>query len=52
MQNVYGHGRPTRIAFFNESAKIEQYVETPPVVQSINLCVFKVRLYVRVFRCP
>jgi perosamine synthetase len=42
MQDVYGHGRPTRIAFLDESAKIEQYVETLPVAESITRCVFEV----------
>jgi perosamine synthetase len=40
--DVYGHGRPTRIAFLDESAKIEQYVETLPVAESITCCVFEV----------
>jgi len=41
-EDVYGHGRPTRIAFLDESAKIEQYVETLPVAESITRCVFEV----------
>jgi len=40
--DVYGHGRPTRIAHFGESAKIEQYIETLPVAENINRCVFEV----------
>jgi dTDP-4-amino-4,6-dideoxygalactose transaminase len=40
--DVYGHGRPTRIAFLDESAKIERYVETLPVAESIIRCVFEV----------
>jgi perosamine synthetase len=40
--DVYGHGRPTRIAFLNESAKIEQYVEALPVAESITRRVFEV----------
>ena len=41
-QDVYGHGRPTRIAFLDESAKIEQYVQTLPVAESIVRRVFEV----------
>jgi dTDP-4-amino-4,6-dideoxygalactose transaminase len=40
--DVYGHGRPTRIAHLDESAKIEQYIEKLPVAESINRCVFEV----------
>ena len=40
--DVYGHGRPTRIAFLDESALIEQYVETLPVAEGITKCVFEV----------
>jgi len=40
--DVYGHGRPTRIAYLDESAKIEQYVEPLPVAENINRCVFEV----------
>ena len=40
--DVYGHGRPTRIAFLDESVKIEQYVETLPVAESITSRVFEV----------
>jgi hypothetical protein len=49
--DVYGHGRPTRIAYLaesspsegrDESVKIEQYIETLPVAESINHCVFGV----------
>jgi len=38
--DVYGHGRPTRIAYLDESAKIEQYIETLPVAEGINRRVF------------
>jgi len=41
-EDVYGHGRPTRIAFLDRSAKIEQYVERLPVAESIIRCVFEV----------
>ena len=40
--DVYGHGRPTRIAYLDESVKIEQRLETLPVAESINHCVFGV----------
>jgi len=40
--DVYGHGRPTRIAYLDESVKIEQYIEILPVAESINRCVFEV----------
>jgi hypothetical protein len=40
--DVYGHGRPTRIAYLDKSAKIEQYLEKLPVAESINRCVFEV----------
>ncbi len=49
--DVYGHGRPTRIAYLNEShpsegrdesVKIEQYIETLPVAEGINRRVFGV----------
>jgi len=47
--DVYGHGRPTRIAYLDESrpsegrdesAKVEQYVESLPVSEGINRRVF------------
>jgi len=38
--DVYGHGRPTRIAHVGESAKIERYVERLPVTEGINGRVF------------
>jgi len=38
--DVYGHGRPTRIAYLGKSAKIEQYVESLPVAEGINRRVF------------
>jgi perosamine synthetase len=40
--DVYGHGRPTRIAFLDETVKIEQYVETLPVAECITRYVFEV----------
>jgi len=40
--DVYGHGRPTRIAYLDESAKIEQYVEKLPVAEGITRRVFEV----------
>ena len=40
--DVYGHGRPTRIAFLDEAATIEQYVETLPVAEGITKRVFEV----------
>jgi perosamine synthetase len=40
--DVYGHGRPTRIAYLDESAKIEQYVRPLPVSEGINRRVFGV----------
>lgn len=40
--DVYGHGRPTRIAFLDESALIEQYVEILPVSEGITRRVFEV----------
>jgi perosamine synthetase len=47
--DVYGHGRPTRIAGLNESVKIEQYMEKLPVAESINLYVFEVPWFKRYF---
>jgi dTDP-4-amino-4,6-dideoxygalactose transaminase len=40
--DVYGHGRPTRIAYLDESVKIEQYLEKLPVAENINRCVLEV----------
>ena len=40
--DVYGHGRPTRIAYLDESSKIEQYVEPLSVSEGINNRVFGV----------
>ena len=40
--DVYGHGRPTRIAHVGESVKIEHYIEPLPVAENINRCVFEV----------
>lgn len=42
MQDVYGHGKPTRIAFLDESATIEQYVQKLPVAERITRCVFEI----------
>jgi perosamine synthetase len=39
--DVYGHGRPTRIAYLDESVKIEQYIEQLPVAEGINRRVFE-----------
>jgi len=41
-EDVYGHGRPTRIAFLDESAKIEQYVGKLPIAEGITRRVFEV----------
>jgi len=40
--DVYGHGRPTRIAHLDESVKIEQYLEKLPVAEGITQRVFEV----------
>ncbi|MHC4203885.1 MAG: DegT/DnrJ/EryC1/StrS family aminotransferase [Planctomycetota bacterium] len=40
--DVYGHGKPTRIAFLDETATIERYVETLPVAEGITNRVFEV----------
>jgi len=40
--DVYGHGRPTRIAHLDESVKIDQYLENLPVAENVNRCVFEV----------
>jgi hypothetical protein len=40
--DVYGHGRPTRIASLDESVKIERYIERLPAAEKINRCVFEV----------
>ncbi len=40
--DVYGHGRPTRIANLDKSATIEQYVQKLPVAESILRRVFEV----------
>jgi len=45
--DVYGHGRPTRIAFLDEAATIEQYVETLPVAEGITQRVFEVPWFKR-----
>jgi perosamine synthetase len=41
-QDVYGHGKPTRIAFLDDSARIEQYVKALPVAEGITRRVFEV----------
>jgi perosamine synthetase len=41
-QDVYGHGRPTRIAFLDESATIDQYVQKLPVAEGITRRVFEI----------
>ncbi len=40
--DVYGHGRPTRIAHLDESATVDQYVRELPIAESILRCVFEV----------
>ncbi|MHC4517099.1 MAG: DegT/DnrJ/EryC1/StrS family aminotransferase, partial [Planctomycetota bacterium] len=40
--DVYGHGRPTRIAHLDESARIEDYIESLPVAEGIMQRVFEV----------
>ncbi len=45
--DVYGHGRPTRIAGLAESANIDKYIEKLSVAESINLCVFEVPWFKR-----
>ncbi|MHC4351146.1 MAG: DegT/DnrJ/EryC1/StrS family aminotransferase [Planctomycetota bacterium] len=40
--DVYGHGKPTRIANMDESATIDQYVQKLPVAESITRGVFEV----------
>jgi perosamine synthetase len=45
--DVYGHGRPTRIAGLDKSARIEHYVEKLPVAESINFYVFEVPWFKR-----
>ena len=45
--DVYGHGRPTRIAGLEESANVDKYIEKLPVSESINLCVFEVPWFKR-----
>jgi len=41
-QDVYGHGRPTRIAFLDDSATIDQYVQKLPIAEGINRRVFEI----------
>lgn len=40
--DVYGHGRPTRVAGLDETARIEAYVQALPVSEGINAFVFEV----------
>jgi len=40
--DVYGHGRPTRIAHLNESARIEDYAQSLPVAERMMQRVFEV----------
>jgi len=40
--DVYGHGKPTRIAHLDESVTIDQYVQKLPVTEGILRCVFEV----------
>ncbi|MHC4171456.1 MAG: DegT/DnrJ/EryC1/StrS aminotransferase family protein [Planctomycetota bacterium] len=40
--DIYGHGRPTRIAYLDKAVKIEQYVEELPVSGSIFSRTFEV----------
>jgi len=40
--DVYGHGRPTRIAFLDKAATIVRYVETLPAAEGITKRVFEV----------
>ena len=40
--DVYGHGRPTRIAYLDKDVKIEQYIEELPVSENIYRCTFEV----------
>lgn len=46
-EDVYGHGRPTRIAHLDESATIDQYVQELPVAESILRYVFEVPWFKR-----
>ena len=41
-QDVYGHGRPTRIAFLDSSATIDRYVQKLPVAEGITRRVFEI----------
>ena len=40
--DVYGHGRPTRIAHLDPTARIEPYVQSLPVAEGIIHRVFEV----------
>ncbi|MBN1512151.1 MAG: DegT/DnrJ/EryC1/StrS family aminotransferase [Phycisphaerae bacterium] len=40
--DVYGHGRPTRIAHLGDTARIEDYVQTLPVAERMMQRVFEV----------
>jgi dTDP-4-amino-4,6-dideoxygalactose transaminase len=38
--DIYGHGRPTRIAHLDEKVKLDKYPESLPVTEAINNYVF------------
>ena len=40
--DVYGHGRPTRIAHLDPSARVDRYVQSLPVAEGIMTRVFEV----------
>jgi len=40
--DVFGHGKPTRIANLDDSVSIEQFPESLPVAQSINKFIFEI----------
>ena len=40
--DVYGHGRPTRVAHLDKSVNIDGFVKSLPVSERINRCVFTV----------
>ena len=40
--DVYGHGKPTRVAGLDDSATMDRYLQALPVSESINGCVFEV----------
>jgi len=43
MMDVYGHDRPTRIAFVDEAVTIEKYIETLSVAKGITRCASRFR---------